>query len=136
MSVPGLVSSLNEGTVAGVSQVIASSAVTEDRSSFGGGLHRLLAPPDAFNVSILFGPTLSFLDRVKDVMPGGLMGDDDKGFGGFLDEFVLNIFLPQLEDKVTSVFQQAVGAADAFQTDPTYRRISSVPLFRVRPQGW
>ena len=66
---------------------------------------------DAFNVSVLFGPTLAFLERVKEVMPGGMTGDDESGFGGFLDEFVLRTFLPQLEEKVSSVFRQAVGGA-------------------------
>lgn len=132
------------------------------------GAHKALVPADAFNVSVLFGPTLAFLERVKEIMPGGLMTEDETnastGFGGFLEEFVLRTFLPQLEEKVASVFHQAVGGAfsssllphfsllssrhggggielmrsvkhtgiDAFQEDPNYKRVSRVPIVRVR----
>lgn len=76
-----------------------------------GGTHKALVRADAFNVSVLFGPTLAFLDRVKEIMPGGMLGDesDSTGFSGFLDEFVVKTFLPQLEEKVSTVFHQAVG---------------------------
>lgn len=103
---------------------IVSSFLTDDRynSGSGGGAaskssrptHKSLVAADAFNVSVLIGPTLSFLSRVKDTMPEGLLqGSDEEAstsnFGGFLDDFVLRTFLPQLEEKVTSVFHQAVG---------------------------
>ncbi|KAH9809428.1 hypothetical protein DFH28DRAFT_905383, partial [Melampsora americana] len=39
------------------------------------------------------------------------------GFNGFLDEFVLHTFLPQLEQKVARAFEQAINAPDAFQED-------------------
>lgn len=98
-------------------------------------MHKALVPADAFNVSVLFGPTLAFLERVKDIMPGGLVTDDEidagTGFEGFLDDFVLRTYLPQLEEKVAQVFQQAVGGMDAFQDDPGYKRVSTVPIARV-----
>lgn len=31
--------------------------------------HRLVVKPDAFNVSVLFKPTLAFLDKVKTIIP-------------------------------------------------------------------
>lgn len=85
-----------------------------------GGTHKALVQADAFNVSVLFGPTLAFLERVKEIMPGGLMGEEEtsgSGFGGFLDEFVLRTFLPQLEEKVSTVFHQAVGGEFFFFRD-------------------
>jgi len=39
------------------------------------------------------------------------------GFSGFIDEFVLHTFLPQLEEKVIYMFEHAVNAPDAFQDD-------------------
>ncbi|OAV94393.1 hypothetical protein PTTG_03089 [Puccinia triticina 1-1 BBBD Race 1] len=39
------------------------------------------------------------------------------GFSGFLDEFVLHTFLPQLEEKVIYMFEHSVNAPDAFQDD-------------------
>ena len=102
-------------------QILVSAATNADGSypgglvavsaRGGGGTHKALVAADSFNVSVLFGPTLAFLERVKEIMPGGSMGEYDtsSGFAGFLDDFVLRTFLPQLEEKVTSVFQQAVG---------------------------
>lgn len=76
--------------------------------------------------------------------------DANSGFAGFLDDFVLRTFLPQLEEKVTSVFHQAVGGEydclsrsrpmadscvgnDAFQEDPNYKKFSPVPIVKVCP---
>jgi exocyst complex component 4 len=102
--------------------VILASLMTDDRYNIANGTttstarptHKSLVVADAFNVSVLIGPTLAFLDRVKQIMPeSSAMNSEeegvDKGFGGFLDDFVLRTFLPQLEDKVTNVFHQAVG---------------------------
>lgn len=104
-------------------QIIVNSS--DDRYGIGksgsGGTHKALVSADAFNVSILFGPTLAFLDRVKDIMPADLMSDHDtSGFAGFLDEFVLRTFLPQLEEKVTNVFHQAVGGQSKFPSPLFY----------------
>jgi exocyst complex component 4 len=110
-AVPGLMTDATAS--ASASAVVVNGG--SDRYGGGrtglGGTHKALVHADAFNVSVLFGPTLAFLERVKEIMPGGLMGDDDSsnGFGGFLDEFVLRTFLPQLEEKVSTVFHQAVG---------------------------
>jgi exocyst complex component 4 len=137
-SVPGLVNTTAEGpmsTLGGptVNQTVLS-LVREDKysNSPSAGTHKLLVSPDAFNVNVLFAPTLAFLKRVQDVMPSGLVGDDDGGFGGFLEDFVLRTFLPRLEEKVTTVFIQAVGSPDAFQEDLSHRRVSGVPVVKVR----
>ncbi|GAA5933851.1 hypothetical protein JCM1841_001318 [Sporobolomyces salmonicolor] len=137
-AVPGLITDGAPSTTTTSALIVAS---TDPLAGGGGGrgsglngTHKALVPADAFNVSVLFGPTLAFLERVKEIMPGGLVGDDETtastSFGGFLDEFVLRTFLPQLEDKVASVFHQAVGGIDAFQEDPNYRRVSKVPIVR------
>lgn len=132
----------------------------------GAGTHKALVPADAFNVSVLFGPTLAFLNGVKEIMPMGLLTDEEAGtvtagftglpntgaFEGFLDEFVVRTFLPQLEEKVTSIFQQAVegesgfsrfyldqsltcyrlfAGHDSFLDDPSYRKNSSLPIVKV-----
>lgn len=115
---PGLVSSLDTGGgsavggaigggVAQQQQVIVSSMRTDEQ--YAGAAHRLLVKPDAFNVSVLFQPALAFIDRVQEVMPSEAAGETSKGFSAFLDEFVQDVFLPQLEDKVQSLFQSAVG---------------------------
>ena len=137
-AVPGLITDGAPSTTTTSALIVASTDFSSGsgRSSGLNGTHKALVPADAFNVSVLFGPTLSFLDRVKEIMPGGLVNDEETNastsFGGFLDEFVLRTFLPQLEDKVASVFHQAVGGIDAFQEDPNWKRVSRVPIVRVR----
>lgn len=132
-AVPGLLTDAALSTTTASALIVASSA-GGIRSFSLNGTHKALVPSDAFNVSVLFGPTLAFLERVKEIMPGGLIADDEvdasTGFGGFLDDFVLRTYLPQLEDKVAQAFQQAVGGMDAFQDDPNYKRFSSVPIAR------
>lgn len=122
IAVPGL---MTEASIQPGQSAILASLMTDDRynaatgtsaaSNANRGTHKPLVVADAFNVSVLIGPTLSFLDRAQLVMPDGLISDNieeegvDNSFGGFLDDFVLRTFLPQLEAKVTSVFHQAVG---------------------------
>ena len=137
-AVPGLITDAALSTTTTSALIVASSA-GGNRSFSLNSTHKALVPSDAFNVSVLFGPTLAFLERVKEIMPGGLIADDEvdasTGFGGFLDDFVLRTYLPQLEEKVAQAFQQAVGGMDAFQDDPNYKRLSSVPIARVSLVG-
>lgn len=142
-AVPGLLTDGALSTTTASALIVASSSTGGGRSSSLNGTHKALAPADAFNVSVLFVPTLAFLERVKEIMPGGLIADDEvdasTGFGGFLDDFVLRTYLPQLEEKVAQVFQQSVGGLDAFQDDPNYKRFSTVPIARVsrkRTENW
>lgn len=141
-AVPGLITDGAPSTTTTSALIVASTdpSAAAGRSTGLNNTHKALVPADAFNVSVLFGPTLAFLDRVKEVMPGGLMGEDETsastGFNGFLDEFVLRTFLPQLEEKVASVFHQAVGGIDAFQEDPNSKRVSRVPIVRVSPASF
>lgn len=147
--VPGLVSAAESnaaggGTTLGIS-ALATSLATQQRenqifasissstalsSDMMSRNHRLLVKPDAFNISVLFQPALAFVDRVRVVMPSEAAGETSKGFSAFLDEFVQDVFLPQLEDKVQHLFQGAVGGSDAFQEDPSSRGMSSKPVVR------
>ncbi|SPO38418.1 related to SEC8 - protein transport protein [Pseudozyma flocculosa] len=140
-SVPGLVSSLDAANAAGstigggasaaparANQTIVSS--TRQDESYAGGGHRLLVKPDAFNVSVLFQPALAFIERVQAVLPSEAAGETSRGFSAFLEEFVQDVFLPQLEDKVQSLFQNATGGADAFQEDPASRRTATRPVVK------
>ncbi|KAL8293460.1 hypothetical protein RQP46_000161 [Phenoliferia psychrophenolica] len=136
LAVPGLAT---DGAPSGLSgQMVVSSIVTDDRygasgrSGPGSGTHKALVSADAFNVSVLFGPTWAFLERAKSILPSGLLDDSDSsnGFGDFLNDFVLRTFLPQLEEKVSHVFHQAVGGHEAFQEDPNYKKISAVPIVK------
>ncbi|KAK0551280.1 exocyst subunit [Tilletia horrida] len=109
--------------------IIISSIRSESQQHTGMG-HRLLVKPDAFNVSVLFQPTLAFLSRVEAVIPGDVKNKGSVKFGGFVDEFVRRIFLPQLEDRVQSLFATATGGLDAFQEDPASRQIARKPIVK------
>jgi len=103
-SVPGLVNMQNATEGPGV---LNGSTSTSDRLS-AAGRHRTLIPPNAFNVSTLFQPTLAFIERASAIAPLGFE-EEPKSFGGVLEDFVVNVFLPQLDERVTASFQQAVS---------------------------
>ena len=66
-TVPGLVQGSAESAV----QATLSAVGSDDRLLGTGQHHRLLVHPDAFHVSVLFQPTLSFMDRIAEVLPEG-----------------------------------------------------------------
>ncbi|KAJ7225698.1 exocyst complex component sec8 [Mycena pura] len=123
-TMPGLVQS-SESTV----QAALSTVGTDDRLLGAGQHHRLIIRADAFHVSVLFQPTLSFLDRVSDVLPSGV--ESARESTAVLDDFVLRVYLPQLEEKVSFLFQRAVKGPEAFQPDPLSARLSPEPLVKA-----
>jgi exocyst complex component 4 len=121
-SVPGLVSDakrpslLNQNATNGVS----------DGSATG---HRLLVEPSVFNMGILLPPSLTFLNRLKEVVPS----TSDialSSLTSFLDDFLVNVFLPQLEETITELCAQTFIEADAFQQDPQWASYSKKPVFK------
>lgn len=90
-------------------QATLAAVGTDDRLMGTGQHHRVLVHPNAFHVSVLFQPTLAFLDRISDVLPAGL--ETARASSAVLDEFVLKVYLPQLEDKVSALFHQTVTSA-------------------------
>lgn len=109
-SVPGLIN-----LQAGEANVISGNGTSEDRYSVSGS-YRTLIPANAFNVTVLFEPTLAFIERATTIVPPGFE-DEMSQFGTVLEEFVKSVFLPQLDEKVTASFQHAVSGSDAFQLD-------------------
>ncbi|KAH9937245.1 Sec8 exocyst complex component-specific domain-containing protein [Fomitopsis serialis] len=125
-TVPGLV----QGSADSAVQATLSAVGTDDRLSGTSQHHRVLIRPDAFHVSILFQPTLAWLDRIADVLPSGL--EAARSTSMVLEDFVLNVYLPQLEDKVSELFHQAVTSPDAFEPDPATNKLSPQPLAGVQ----
>jgi exocyst complex component 4 len=105
VSVPGLVNIQSGSEGPGV--LTGSMAGSDDRYSTA-GRHRTLIPRNAFNVSTLFQPTLAFIERASAIAPVGFE-EEPKSFSGVLEDFVVNVFLPQLDERVTASFQQAVS---------------------------
>lgn len=119
-TMPGLVQGSSDNTV----QVTLSTVGADDRLSGANQRHRLLIRPDAFYVSVLFQPTLSFLDRVAEVLPSGM--ESARSSSVVLDEFVLKAYLPQLEEKVSMLFHQAVtGMHRSYRILPVHNVVNN-----------
>jgi len=108
-SVPGLVHLQSADTGANSQQSILPGYTSGSDDRFSSTTkHRTLIPPNAFNVSTLFQPTLAFIERATSIVPPGF--EEETGtFSSVLEDFVVKVFLPQLDEKVTASFQQAVS---------------------------
>lgn len=92
--------------------------------------HKVLIEPNVFNISLLLPPSLSFLQRLKDIVP---VDSDIKisTLTSFLDDFLVNVFHPQLEETVTELCTQSFIELDAFQQDSQWSQHAIRPIFRV-----
>ncbi|KAL8634018.1 hypothetical protein Q9189_000264 [Teloschistes chrysophthalmus] len=103
----------------------------KDRVSKGGpATHKLLVESSVFNIGILLPPSLTFLQRLKDIVPP----NSDIAISTlttFLDDFLVNVFLPQLEESVTELCAQSHIGRDAFQEDPQWRQWAPRPILKV-----
>ncbi|KIK30358.1 hypothetical protein PISMIDRAFT_87500, partial [Pisolithus microcarpus 441] len=127
-TMPGLAHSSSESTI----QTALSIVTTDDHAPDPGQHHRLLIKPDAFHISVLFQPTLTFLSRMADVFPHDM--DNAHSMAELLDDFVLKVYLPQLEEKVSLLFHHAISSPDTFQPDILSTRFSPQPLLKVTTQ--
>lgn len=121
-SVPGLVSK---------SQRLSGTQYSKGSVSKGGSAaHKLLAESSVFNIALLLPPSLSFLQRLKEIVPP----ESDiviSTLTSFLDDFLVNVFLPQLEETVTELCEEAYDDHDAFHEDPYWHKQSSRPILKV-----
>lgn len=120
-SVPGLVSK---------SRLKPSTTDTvRARQENSGTGHKLLVEPSVFNISIVLPPSLSFIQRLKDIVP---MNTDIalSTLTSFLDDFLINVFQPQLEEAVTDLCTMNLIAPDAFLEDPQWALYSQRPVFK------
>ncbi len=121
--VPGLVSSDNglvtsAALAVDTTQMLETGGSTADLARAG---HRTLVKPDAFNLAKIFAPTLTFIAKVKDVMPSDIEGTSD--FDGFLEEFIRDTFLPQLEERAHALFAQATAGLEISQEDQASKQL-------------
>ena len=120
-SVPGLVSKTRQ-------KASATDAAQAQKGNSGTG-HKILLEPSVFNMRLLLPPSLSFIQRLKDIVPV----DSDISMStltSFLDDFMVNVFLPQLDETVTDLCTLCFIAADAFTEDPQWTKVSPRPIFR------
>ena len=121
-SVPGLASKSHRrsGIVTGDRNVNYEAPATG---------HKLLVEPSVFNIGVLLPPSLSFLHRLRDILPP----DSDIAVStltSFLDDFLVNVFNPQLDETVTELCAQSFMNLDAFQEDPRWADTARMPVFK------
>jgi exocyst complex component 4 len=120
-SVPGLVSSSKRAGEIGLSDTNQA-----DGSATG---HKLLIEPSVFNMGLLLPPSLAFLQRLKEIVPAGA-DIVISTLTSFLDDFLVNVFLPQLEETLTDLTSQSYRDMGAFQEDPHWPSISRKPILK------
>ncbi|KAJ9101966.1 hypothetical protein QFC20_005115 [Naganishia adeliensis] len=123
---PGLVTLAEKGVQNG----ITVTSINLDLTSRKQRQYRLLVKPNPFNARILFQPYLSFVSSAKKVAGISSLDDEAEVIGSFMDDFVVKVYLPQLEDKVSGIFQAAVTASSAFLSDIYWDTWSSHPVVK------
>lgn len=121
-SVPGLVSDSKR-----LDDVDTNNTTNLDGSATG---HKLLVEPSVFNMGILLPPSLDFLNRLKEVVPSNAEISLST-LTSFLDDFLVNVFLPQLDETLIELCAQTFIELDAFAEDPQWARHSKKPIFKV-----
>ncbi|KAK5121876.1 hypothetical protein LTR85_004447 [Meristemomyces frigidus] len=122
-SVPGLVNTSLQQAKKGLAD---NDHTLTDRSATG---HKLLVEPSVFNMGVLLPPSLLFLTRLKDIVPSH-SGVVASTLTSFLDDFLINVFYPQLDETLLDLCGRSVNDAEAFQPDPEWQKHSSRPIFR------
>ena len=119
-SVPGL-----------VSESLRPAATSEAQPSSDGAAtgHKLLIEPSVFNMGRLLPPSLAFLQRVKEIVPAG-SGIALSTLTSFLDDFLVNVFHPSLDDTMHELFSHVTGDMDAFVQDPHWVSIANKPVMK------
>lgn len=120
-SVPGLVSDSKRPE-----DMSTNNSTNLDGSATG---HKLLVEPSVFNMGILLPPSLAFLERLKEVVPSNadiVMST----LTSFLDDFLVNVFHPQLDETLIELCAQTFIESDAFTEDPQWALHSKKPIFK------
>lgn len=91
--------------------------------------HKLLVEPSVFNMGILLKPSLDFLTRLRGVVPPQ-SGVVPSTLTSFLDDFLINVFYPQLDETLLDLCERNMTEMDAFQTDPKWQSLAQRPIFK------
>ncbi|KAL1793579.1 hypothetical protein ACET3X_008561 [Alternaria dauci] len=124
-SVPGLVSDSKRPE-----DVNTNTTTNLDGSATG---HKLLVEPSVFNMGILLPPSLDFLNRLKEVVPSNA-DISMSTLTSFLDDFLVNVFHPQLDETLIELCSQTFIEVDSFNEDPHWSRHSKKPIFKGTAQ--
>ncbi|KXS11677.1 hypothetical protein M427DRAFT_426557 [Gonapodya prolifera JEL478] len=89
--------------------------------------HQLLIRPDPRRVLVAFRPTIQFMERIAGLVL--LKSQEGSDFRVFLDDFILNVFLPKQEDTILQFFQDFINGEDAFGVELN-TELSMFPLIK------
>ncbi|KAH8881526.1 hypothetical protein GQ53DRAFT_754352 [Thozetella sp. PMI_491] len=134
-AVPGLTTGSRKGADSKKAALIG--ARSEARKSVGAaygsqqnsGSYKSLVEPSVFNMSLLLPPTLVFLQRLKNIVPPG-SDLATSTLTSFLDNFLVNVFQPQLDETLSKLCETVFGEADAFQQDADWSMVAKRPVFK------
>lgn len=121
-SVPGLVSESRQSD-------LPSESANVNAIRDGGTGHKLLIEPNVFNMGTLLPPSLVFLNRLKEVVPPNA-DIATSTLTMFLDEFLVNVFLPQLDETLVELSAQTFTENDSFQLEPLWSSMAQKPIFK------
>lgn len=93
------------------------------------GSHKPLVEPSVFNMSLLLPPTLIFLQRLRTIVPPG-SDLATSTLTTFLDNFLVNVFQPQLDETLTKLSDSILAEMDSFAQDPAWSQHSKLPVFK------
>ncbi|KAI0201119.1 Sec8 exocyst complex component-specific domain-containing protein [Astrocystis sublimbata] len=135
-AVPGLGSTNTRKPQAGSKKTTATGKEAR-KSTVGGGLdskntpgsYKSLVEPSVFNMSLLLPPTLVFIQRLKAIVPPGT-DLAASALTSFLDNFLVNVFQPQLDETLSKLSDHVLGENDSFQEDPEWRLVARRPVFK------
>ncbi|KAM7218236.1 putative exocyst complex component sec8 [Rhypophila decipiens] len=136
-AVPGLTSNTRKGDNKKGSLAVPRSEPVTARKSTGpaygssqpSGTYKSLVEPSVFNMSLLLPPTLVFLQRLKNIVPPG-SDLATSTLTSFLDNFLVNVFQPQLDETLGKLSDAVFGEADAFQQDADWSHVARRPIFK------
>ncbi|GJC81998.1 putative exocyst complex component sec8 [Colletotrichum liriopes] len=93
------------------------------------GTYKSLVEPSVFNMSLLLPPTLVFLQRLKMIVPPG-SDLATSTLTSFLDNFLVNVFQPQLDETLGKLSDTIFGEADTFLQDQEWTQVARRPVFK------
>ncbi|KAK2048817.1 Sec8 exocyst complex component-specific domain-containing protein [Colletotrichum somersetense] len=93
------------------------------------GTYRSIVEPSVFNMSLLLPPTLVFLQRLKMIVPPG-SDLATSTLTSFLDNFLVNVFQPQLDETLGKLSDTIFGEADTFLQDQEWAQVAKRPVFK------
>ncbi|KAI1310033.1 Sec8 exocyst complex component-specific domain-containing protein [Xylaria venustula] len=134
-AVPGLTSNSRKSQALGKKTSLVGKE--SRKSALGGGLdnrntpgsYKSLVEPSVFNMSLLLPPTLIFIQRLKAIVPPGT-DLAASALTSFLDNFLVNVFQPQLDETLGKLSDSVFGEVDSFQQDSGWRSAARRPVFK------